>query len=150
MSDMKAKPKVNEFMGEARVEVKLTNLFDWEKAEEGKLKPDRVRMVTVQGTVDTGAVRCVLPPSVVRRLGLKARRQQVVEYGDGRKEEVPVVSGVIFEILARDAEEDAFVLGDEVLVGQTVLERMDLLVDCGRRTVVPNPAHPDQPVNKLR
>ena len=106
MSDMKAKRKVDEYMGEARVEVKLTNLFDWEKAEEGKLKPNRVRTVTVHGTVDTGAVRCMLPPSVVRRLGLKARRQQVVEYADGRKEEVPVVSGVIFEILARDAEEE--------------------------------------------
>ena len=147
---MPERQKANESRGEARVEVKLTNLFDFEKVEEGRLKPSGVRTVTVQGTVDTGAVRCVLPPAVVRRLGLKARRQQVVEYADGRKEEVPVVSGVIFEILGRDAEEDAFVLGDEVLLGQTVLERMDLLVDCRRGTVVPNPAHPDQPVNKLK
>src|SRR5437588_12998776 len=107
-------------MGEVRIEVKLTNLFDWERAEEGSLKPDRVRSVKVQGMVDTGAVRCVLPPNVVRRLGLKARRKQVVEYADGRKENVPVVSGVIFEIMARDAEEDAFVLGDKMSIGQTV------------------------------
>ena len=147
---MKPARKMDQAMGEARVEVKLTNLFDWEKAEEGKLKTSRVRSITAKATVDPGAVRCVLPPAVVRRLGLKPRRKQVVEYTDGRKEEVGVVSGVIFEILARDAEEDAFVLGDEVLIGQTVLERMDLLVDCRRGCVVPNPAHPDQPVNKLR
>src|SRR5438874_1103696 len=61
-------------MGEVRVDVKLTNLFDWEKAEEGKLPPGRVRTVMADAMVDTGAVRCVLPPHVVKRLGLKPRR----------------------------------------------------------------------------
>ena len=54
------------------------------------------------------------------------------------------------EILAREAQEEAYVLGNEVLIGQTLLEAMDLLVDCHRRRVVPNPAHPDQPVTKLK
>jgi clan AA aspartic protease len=137
-------------MGEVRIEVKLTNLFDWEKAQDGELKQDRVRVVTADAMVDTGAVRCTLPPHVAHRLGLKARRTQVVEYADGRKEEVGVVGGVLFEILTRESQEEAYVLGDEVLIGQTVLEAMDLLVDCRRRRVVPNPAHPDQPVNKLK
>jgi predicted aspartyl protease len=147
--NMKPKQTMDKAMGEVRTEVKLTNLFDWEKAQEGKLKPSRVRTVSAQATVDTGAARSTLPPRLVRRLGLKARRTQVVEYADGRKEVVGVVSGVIFEILTRDTEEDAFVLGDQVLIGQTVLEKMDLLVDCHRHALVPNPAHPDQPVNKL-
>ena len=60
-----------------------------------KLQPDRVRTVTANALVDTGAVRCVLPPHIVHRLGLKPRRTRVVEYADGRKEEVGVVSGVI-------------------------------------------------------
>ncbi len=42
------------------------------------------------------------------------------------------------------------VLGDEVLIGQTVLEKLDLLVDCRNQRVVPNPAHPDQPVTKVK
>ena len=150
ISGMKDAKVNNDDMGEVRVKVKLTNLFDWERAEDGKLKPSRVRTVTASALVDTSAVRCVLPPHVVRRLGLKPRRTRVVEYADGRKEEVGVVSGVIFEILTRDAEEDAYVLGDEILIGQTVLEVMDLLVDSRRGCVVPNPAHPDQPVNKLK
>ncbi len=41
-------------------------------------------------------------------------------------------------------------LGSEVLIGQTLLERMDLLVDCVNKRVVPNPAHPDQPVLKVK
>jgi clan AA aspartic protease len=149
-SVMKSGNSTSNDMGEVKVQVKLTNLFDEEKVEEGKLKPSRVRTVTADATVDTGAVRCVLPPDVARRLGLKPRGQRVVEYADGRKEPVGVVRGVIFEIMDREASEEAYVLGDEVLIGQTVLEVMDLLVDCRQRRLIPNPAHPDQPVNKLK
>ena len=43
---------------------------------------------------------------------------------------------------------DSLILGDEVLIGQTLLEKMDLLVDCTRQRLVP--AHPEGPVNKLK
>jgi hypothetical protein len=42
------------------------------------------------------------------------------------------------------------VIGDEVLIGQTVLEKMDLFVDCTGKRLIPNPAHPDQPVSKIK
>ena len=45
---------------------------------------------------------------------------------------------------------EALVLGDEVLIGQTVLEKLDLLADCVHRRLVPNPAHPDQPVSNVK
>ena len=41
-------------------------------------------------------------------------------------------------------------LGDEVIIGQTVLGKLDLLVDCANRRLAPNPAHPDQPVTKVK
>lgn len=41
-------------------------------------------------------------------------------------------------------------LGDEILIGQTALEKLDLLVDCCKQRVIPNPAHPNQPVSKVR
>src|SRR5688572_7091822 len=127
-------------MGEVKVQVKLTSMRDADDAEDGKLDPSAVRTLTATGMVDTGAVRSVLPPLVAQRLGLKTRRQQVVEYADGRKEAVGVVRGVIFEIMGREVQEEAYVLGDEVLIGQTVLEVMDLLVDSKRHCLVPNPA----------
>ena len=49
-----------------------------------------------------------------------------------------------------DTVEEALVLGDEVLIGQTVLEKLDMLVDCVNQRLVPNPAHPDQPVTKVK
>ena len=40
--------------------------------------------------------------------------------------------------------------GDEVLIGQTALEKLDLLADCGNRRLVANPAQSDQPVSKVK
>ncbi len=48
----------------------------------------------------------------------------------------------MLEILGRDTQEEALVLGDEVLIGQTTLEATGLVVDCANRTVYPNPANP--------
>jgi hypothetical protein len=52
--------------------------------------------------------------------------------------------------MSRNSIDDALILGDEVLIGQTVLEKLDLLADCPNQRLVPNPAHPDQPVLKVR
>jgi hypothetical protein len=37
-------------------------------------------------------------------------------------------------------------IGDEILIGQVVLELMDLLVDCKNQQLIPNPKNPDYPV----
>ncbi len=137
-------------MGEVRVKARLTNAVDEELVRRGLLKPEQVRTYDADALVDTGAVRTVLPPDVVARLGLATRGQQVAEYADGRKEAVNVTGPVIVELEGRNTLEDALVLGDEVLIGQTVLEKLDLFVDCQRRRLVPNPAHPDQAVTKVK
>jgi hypothetical protein len=41
------------------------------------------------------------------------------------------------------------VVGEDVLLGITILEKLDLLVDCTRQRLIPNPAHPDQPVFRV-
>jgi hypothetical protein len=63
---------------------------------------------------------------------------------------VGITGPLIIEIQGRDTIEEALVLGDEVLIGQTVLEKLDLLADCANRRLIPNPAHPDQPVTKVK
>ena len=137
-------------MGEIRVKARLTNAMDEALARRGQLPPEKVRTIEVDAMVDTGAVRTVVPPQVAKELGLEIRGQKVVEYADGRKEAVGVTEAMIIEIMRRDTEEGALVLGDEVLVGQTVLEVLDLHADCTNRRLVPNPAHPDQPVTKVK
>jgi predicted aspartyl protease len=137
-------------MGEIRVKVKLTNAMDDELFQQGKLPEKKVRHYTADAVVDTGAVRSVIPPRVQKKLGVRIRGERVAAYADGRTETVGITGPIIFDVLDRDTMEEAFVLGDEVLIGQTVLEKLDLRTDSTNQKVIPNPAHPDQPVNKIR
>lgn len=137
-------------MGEIRVKVKITNSLDEALARRGQLPADKVRTYEADAMVDTGAVRTVIPVHVMQLLGVQERARRVVEYADGRNESVALTEPVLFDIIGRDTMEEALVLGDEVLIGQTVLEKLDLLADCANRRLVPNPAHPDQPVSKVK
>jgi clan AA aspartic protease len=137
-------------MGQVRTEVRLTNAVDEALVRRGQLPAGQLRTYDADGLVDTGAVRSVIPVHVMQQLGVEIRAQRVAEYADGRQEVVGVTEPVIFEILGRDTLEEALVLGDEVLIGQTILEKLDLLVDCANGRLVPNPAHPDQPVSKVK
>jgi hypothetical protein len=104
--------------------------------------------VEADAMVDKGTVRSCIPAPLLERLGIKSYDLVTVELADGRKTEVGIADGVRFEIMQRRSSDDALILGDEVLIGQTLLEKMDLLVDCTRQRLVP--AHPEGPVNKLK
>ena len=117
-------------------------------ADTGSLARGQVRCCEVEAMVDTGAVRSVIPASVARQLGVPSARSKTVAYADGRTELVPVAGPLVFDIGGRDTCDDAYALGDEVLIGQTVLEKMDWLVDCTLQRLVPG--HPEGPVNKLK
>jgi clan AA aspartic protease len=137
-------------MGEIKAKVTLTNAFDEELASNGQLDPDKVRKLVLDAVVDTGAISSILPAHIVEKLGLRIRGRRVARYADGRNDAVGVTSPVLFEILGRNTIEEALVLGDEVLIGQTVLEKLDILADCPGQRVIPNPAHPNQPVLNVR
>ena len=137
-------------MGEVRVKATLTNALDEALARRGQIPPAEVRRHEADAMVDTGAVRSVIPSYVAQKLGLSSRGQRVVEYADGRKEAVDVTESLVISVLERDTLEEALVLGDEVLIGQTVLEKLDIMVDFNSHRVVPNPAHADQPVTKVK
>ena len=137
-------------MGEIRDRVLLTNANDESMNRRRKLKKSAIRRFEADAMVDTGAVRSVIPAHVMEKLGIMTRGQRVAEYADGRKESVGITEPIIFDIQGRDTLEEALVLGDEVLIGQTILEKLDLLADCANRKLIPNPAHPDQPVSKVK
>ena len=135
---------------EIRVKVLLTNATDASLHQQKKLAKKKIRTYEADALVDTGAVRFVIPSHVLAKLGVGLRGSRVAQYADGRSEEVGVTEGIIFEVMGRDTLEEALVLGDEVLLGQTFLESTDLMADCTNKRLLPNPAHPDQPVLKVK
>src|SRR5262245_9887979 len=106
-------------MGEVRVKVRLFNSADAHAAAEGKLDTEKVRTVEADAMVDTGAVRSCIPASLLEKLGIRPYDRVTVELADGRKSEVGLADGVRFEIMERRSSDDALILGDEVLIGQT-------------------------------
>jgi clan AA aspartic protease len=143
------KPK-EEPMGEVRTQAKLVNALDEELASQGKIAPGDVRTYEADALVDTGAVPTVVPAHVMQKLGLRTRGNRVTQYADGRRDMVPTTGPIAVSVIGRDMITEAMVLGDEVIIGQIVLEMLDLFVDPINRKVIPNPAHPDQPVVKVK
>ena len=137
-------------MGEIVVEAGLENAGDRVAFELGYHDESQIRHTQVDGIVDTGAVTLMLPQNVVERLGLKTRRTVVVTYADERKEERPVAGPVTIEICDRFMSIDC-VVGpplSQPLIGQVVLESLDLIADCTKQTLLPR--MPDYPLLNLK
>ena len=133
-------------MGTIVATMELENAGDRVAFEEGFRKESEIRRTQVDGIVDTGAVVLVLPQNVVERLGLKQRRTVIVTYADGRKEQRPVAGPLNVQIGDRGMSTDC-VVGPplcEVLIGQVILERLDLIADCGHQRL--HPRVPDYPL----
>ena len=136
-------------MGAVRVKVKLTNAIDEELVKRGLLNPNLLRVYEAEALIDTGAVRTAIPLEVCEHLGLRIRSQEIAKYADGRQETVGLTGPILIEMEGRETIEAAMVLGDMVLIGQTVLETLDLLVDCKNQRLIPNPENPERPVLRV-
>lgn len=133
------------FVGEVIVEVQLENSFDAHLARIGQLADADVRRRTVQALVDTGATDLVLPEDLVQALGLDFVESLVVEYADGRRSRRPVAGPVTLGAMGRRRHFDCVCgpAGTHILLGQVVLESLDLLVDCKAQRLLPRPESPD-------
>jgi len=126
-------------MGKVVEKVKLTSLFEPEKSVE------------VDAIIDTGATMLVLPQDVIEELGLRKIGERRVRYANNQIQIKSVYRGVILELKGRDGIFDVLgeVEGSEPLVGQIVLEALDLIVDPITKTVIPNPRSPDMPMTEI-
>jgi clan AA aspartic protease len=142
-----AKKKDKNYMGEVNIAVKLTNSRDELNASEKAISRKKIRSLIDVGIVDTGAIALILPPRIADQLGLLRVAKQIAVYANGASEEVDVTEPVTIEIMGRKTIEEAMVLGDDILIGQTVLEKTDFIVDCRERRLLPR--HPEGAVFKV-
>ena len=129
-------------MGKVIEKVKFTSLFESTKTRE------------VKAVIDTDATMLVLPRSVIEELGLRKIGGSSVRYGRygyAINQIKSVYRGVILELKGRDGIFDVLgeVEGLEPLVGQIVLEALDLIVAPFTKTVIPNPRSTDMPMTKI-
>lgn len=136
-------------MGEVKIKVKIINAGDEALSRRGEIRKDQIRSEVVEAVVDTGATTSVLTREIAARLGLEVIRQEPAVYANHYREDVDIAEPIIWEYDIRRCVEEPFIMGNEVLIGQIPLERMDLVVDCKLQQVIPNPLHPDGPVFRV-
>lgn len=123
----------------------MENAGDRVVYEQGARAESDIRRTEVKGVVDTGAIALALPQNIAERLGLATRDTAIVTHADDRKDERPVVGPVTVRVAGRQMNTDAIVVPPfaDVLVGQIVLQFLDLIADCRHRTL--EPRLPDYP-----
>lgn len=140
-------------MGDVYVEIILENYRDKVLSESGYLEPQKVHVEKVRALVDSGSTMLVLPQDLVEKLGLRITDKKViVTYADERKEERNVAEILTVMVAGRNMECDCVVNppATEPLLGQIILERLDLLVDCKEGKLVPRPESPYLPMLKMK
>ena len=86
-------------MGRFSVEFTLANSEDVVLTRRGLLPADQVRKITIEGLVDTGATRLVIPANVAEQLGVREVGEVQVCYADRRRETRQLVYDVLVELL---------------------------------------------------
>jgi len=139
-------------MGEIRAKVRLENHEDRTLFKSGHLLEKDIRVQEIEAVVDTGAVMTLLPQDLVEALGLEIIDKTIVTLADESRIELNCAGTLTLTVAGRGMKTDCLVgpPGCEALVGQLVMERLDLIADPGKRTLTVRPESPFLPTLKLK
>jgi clan AA aspartic protease len=118
-------------MGRIIMKIELANHEDQIRALAGDIPASAIRRAEVDGWVDTGATRLVLPKEIVDQLGLRISGKTKARLADKSTIERDVVKDVSLTLLGREGVFNAIVEPnrDDALIGAIVLEDLDMLAD---------------------
>ena len=139
-------------MVEVRIKVELENDGDLFLCGEGKIDANEVRRIEIDALVDTGAVMILLPQDMIETLGLKKVDRTIVALANDEKVEMDIAGTLSLTSCGRIMKTDCLVGPPlcEPLIGQIMLERLDLIIDPLKQTVTPRPESPYLPSLKLK
>ena len=118
-------------------EITLRNEWDVCLADQGHIKEDEVRQMTVQSVVDTGAWTIVINEETREKLGLHDKGFGEANLADGQKAYFPMAGPLEIRWKNRHMTCNALVMPDapDVLLGAIPLEHMDLTINPKRELV---------------
>lgn len=139
-------------MGEIRVKVKLQNKDDIVLQQRGIIPENQIRQEEIEMLVDTGAVMMLLPQDLVEKLGLELYDKVIVTLANEQKIEL-LKAGHFWLTVCNRRMVSACLVGPpgcEPLLGQLVLEELDLLPDPLKKNLTPRPESPYLPTLKMK
>ena len=118
-------------------ELTLVNDVDTCNAKQGFIKDNKIRQMTVNAIVDTGAWTLVINEEIRQKLGLMDEGIGKATLADGQKAEYPMAGPLEICWKNRRFTCDALVLPDapDILLGAIPLEGMDLTINPFRELV---------------
>jgi clan AA aspartic protease len=133
LSSSAISPQQGASMGLTYASLRLTNTFTGASVE-------------VRALVDSGAMPLCIPESVARQLGFDTTEvySARIKIADAARIDVPVVAPIRIDFANRSCTTDAYVLGDEPLIGVIPVEAMDCIIEPRHQRLMVNPAHPDR------
>ena len=137
------KTGVNE-MGLVYAEIDLANGGDMYLFRQNLLGEEKIKQVTVNALVDSGAYMLCINENVKAQLDLPVIEKQFSRLADETLFELEVVGPVEIRFENRSTTVRAIVLPGnlEVLLGAIPMEDMDVLIDPKRQRLTVNPEHP--------
>jgi clan AA aspartic protease len=126
-------------MGKVIEKVKIANLLD------------KTKTIEIEAIVDTGATMLALPVDMVNKLGLEKIEEVKVKYANGYVETKRIYGAVRLELEGRVGIFDVLAENEDSqpLIGQIVLERLDLVIEPSMRKIIPNPRSPEMPMVEI-
>lgn len=137
-------------MGLVYAELSLANAEDIGLARKGFIKEDQIRRIKVNSMVDSGAYMMVIPEHIKIQLGLEQVDQREIELADGTIHICDVVGPIEIRFANRKAVSNAFVMGNEVLLGAIPMEELDVIINTREQKLVVNPENPTMPKMKIK
>ncbi|MDI6840080.1 MAG: retropepsin-like aspartic protease [bacterium] len=127
--------------------VKITN---YEDIARSIIKEQAIRKVELKARIDSGATHVAFPDKIAKELGLRVIDRVKVRYANGKIEEKPVGSVIEIEILGRKSRTCPIIeANDELIIGNPILEELDILINTKTGEFYINPESPDMPVAEL-
>ena len=118
-------------------ELTLKNMMDVGDAMRGLIEEDKIRQMTVDTIVDTGAWTLIINEETRKKLGLLDRGLGEATLADGQKGEFPMAGPIEIWWKKRNLVCNALVLPDapDILLGAWILEGLDLTINPKRELV---------------
>ena len=118
-------------MGTVFAEITLKNASDAGKAQEGIIKEQHIRSVTVNSIVDTGSMSLVITEELRQKLGLRINGEKSVRTANGQRVSCGLTEAVEIHWKNRISILSAVVIpgAEFVLLGAIPLGDMDLMVN---------------------
>ena len=128
-------------MGKVIAKLRLVNNGEWFNYDR-KLSRRKPHEVEIEASVDTGATRLYLKPSVIKALALRKVDEVQSQTTNGTRTR-GVYDPVRLELMGRRGTFDVVDIDEQVpnLMGQVPLEVLDFVVDPKRQKLIANPEH---------